>query len=145
MKVVIQRVREASVTVEGRTVGRIGRGYLVLVGFTAGDDAGVIDWMAGKINGLRVFEDGEGRMNQSVADVGGSVLVVSQFTLYADVSRGRRPSFIRAAPPETAVLLYERFIEALRAEELTVASGEFGAAMDVSLVNDGPVTLVLER
>jgi D-tyrosyl-tRNA(Tyr) deacylase len=127
-------------------VGSVGAGYALLVGFTEGDGDEEIGWMADKITGLRVFPDGEGKMNRSLEDVEGEVLVVSQFTLYGDVRKGRRPSFVDAARPEVAVPLYERFVEALRACGVgRVETGEFGAAMEVELVNDGPVTLVLER
>jgi len=143
--VVLQRVREASVAVDGNTVGAIERGFLALVGFAPGDAEDAVEWMAEKVVGLRVFEDDAGKMNRALADVGGAVLVVSQFTLYGDTSRGRRPSFIGAAPPEVAEPLYERFAEAVRRRGVTVAMGVFGAVMDVALVNEGPVTLVLER
>ena len=146
MRVVVQRVREASVTAEGEVLGAIGPGLVVLVGFTAGDDADRARWMADKVARLRIFNDAAGRMNRSVLDVSGEVLAVSQFTLYGDATKGRRPSFIRAARPEAAVSLYESFLAALR--ELlpaAVQSGRFGAAMEVALVNDGPVTLVIER
>lgn len=145
MRVVLQRVREASVAVDGRIVGSIGPGFVLLVGFTGGDGDDAVAWMADKVIGLRVFNDTEGKMNRSLAEVGGSVLVVSQFTLYGDTSRGRRPSFIDAAEPELAKPLYERFADALRERGVIVATGVFGAVMDVALVNDGPVTLVLER
>ncbi|HSR40711.1 MAG TPA: D-aminoacyl-tRNA deacylase [Longimicrobiales bacterium] len=146
MRVVLQRVRRASVRVDGETVGEIGRGHLLLVGIGREDDEDTVEWMADKVVGLRVFADEEGRMNLSLADVGGEVLVVSQFTLYGDTSKGRRPSFLGAADPEVAVPLYEAFIDAVRSRAPgTVASGEFGAMMDVELVNDGPVTLILER
>jgi len=145
MRLVLQRVSAASVTIDGRTVGVIERGYLVLVGFTAGDGEAQIAWMADKIAGLRVFPDQEGRMNRDLRDVGGSALVVSQFTLYADARKGRRPSFVDAALPDVAEPLYERFVQALRDRGVPVATGVFGAIMDVALVNDGPVTLVLER
>ena len=145
MRTVIQRVSRASVTVDGNTVGTIGAGLLVLVGFTPGDDQGRIDWMADKIVGLRVFRDDDGKMNRSIADVGGSVLVVSQFTLYGNVSKGRRPSFVDAAAPDEAIPLYEAFVAALRERGVAVETGEFGAVMEVDLVNDGPVTLVVER
>jgi D-tyrosyl-tRNA(Tyr) deacylase len=118
---------------------------LVLVGFAPPDGASHVEWMADKVAGLRIFSDAAGKMNLDLAAVGGAVLVVSQFTLYGDASKGRRPSFIGAAPPEVAVPLYESFIAALRARGLPVETGEFGAMMDVELVNDGPVTLVLER
>jgi len=145
MRVVLQRVSSASVSVEGRAVGAIGRGFLVLVGFTAADGEEQAAWMADKIVGLRLFADEAGKMNLSLGDVGGSVLVVSQFTLYADARKGRRPSFVDAADPDHAVPLYERFVELLRGRGVTVETGEFGALMEVGLVNDGPVTLILER
>jgi D-tyrosyl-tRNA(Tyr) deacylase len=145
MRVVLQRVSSASVTIEGEVVGRIGRGYLLLAGFTHTDTAAQVDWMAEKVAGLRLFTDVEGKMNLGLAEVGGAVLVVSQFTLYGNAEKGRRPSFIDAARPETAIPLYERFVEQLRAQGLEAATGRFGAMMDVALVNDGPVTLVLER
>lgn len=145
MRAVVQRVSRASVTVEGRVTGRIGRGLLVLVGFAPTDVPDQVEWMADKVAGLRVFADDEGKMNRDLAAVGGGVLVVSQFTLYGDASRGRRPSFIGAAPPEVAIPLYEALIAALRARGIPVETGEFGAMMDVELVNDGPVTLILER
>jgi D-tyrosyl-tRNA(Tyr) deacylase len=145
MRAVVQRVSRASVRVDGREVGSIGRGLLVLLGVARGDDSGKVSWMADKIAGLRIFADEEGKMNRDVASVGGEVLVVSQFTLYGDVSRGRRPSFVEAAPPEEAIPLYEAFVAALRDRGLRVATGEFGAMMQVELVNDGPVTLVIER
>ncbi len=126
-------------------LGRIERGYCLLVGFTHSDTADQVRWMVDKIAGLRVMEDGEGKMNLSLADVGGSVLVVSQFTLYGDASKGRRPSFIDAARPEVAIPLYDLFCEELRGRGLEVATGEFGAMMEVEILNDGPVTLVLER
>ncbi len=145
MRIVLQRVSEARVTVEGRLTGEIGRGLLLLVGFTATDTAEVVDWMADKIATLRIFGDDAGKMNLSLAEAGGGVLVVSQFTLYADAAKGRRPSFVAAASPDLAVPLYERFVEAFRVRGYPVATGEFGAMMDVQLVNEGPVTLVLER
>lgn len=131
---------------EGRVTGSIGLGFLVLVGFRAGDGNDQIAWMADKVLGLRVFPDEDGKMNQGLEEAGGSLLVVSQFTLYADARRGRRPSFVHAAPPEVAVPLYERFVGALR-ERVPgrVETGVFGAHMDVELVNDGPVTLILEK
>jgi len=146
VRVVVQRVSRAEVRVEGDVSGRIGRGFLLLVGFAEDDDDSALAWMADKLAGLRVFPDEEGRMNRSADDVAAAFLVVSQFTLYGDVSRGRRPSFVGAAAPDTAVPLYERFIALL--EERApgrVASGEFGALMEVELVNDGPVTLIVER
>jgi D-tyrosyl-tRNA(Tyr) deacylase len=141
----VQRVSRASVTVNGRVVGNIGRGLVVLVGFAPPDGTSQVEWMADKVAGLRVFSDDAGKMNLDLAAVGGAVLVVSQFTLYGDASKGRRPSFVGAAPPDQAVPLYQAFIEGLRSRGLPVATGEFGAMMDVELVNDGPVTLILER
>ena len=145
MRVVLQRVSQASVTIGGRVAGAIGRGFCLLVGFTHDDTAERVDWMAEKVVGLRLFSDAEGKMNLGLAEVQGAVLVVSQFTLYGDASRGRRPSFIDAARPETAIPLYERFIAALRSRGLEVATGEFGAEMLVQIHNDGPVTLILDR
>jgi D-tyrosyl-tRNA(Tyr) deacylase len=146
VRVVLQRVSRARVTVEGRTTGGIGAGLLLLVGFRQGDGEGQIVWMADKVLGLRVFPDADGKMNLGLDDAGGDLLVVSQFTLYGDTRKGRRPSFVDAAPPELAVPLYERFVEVLRARTPgRVETGEFGAHMHVELVNDGPVTLVLER
>ncbi|HET7039702.1 MAG TPA: D-aminoacyl-tRNA deacylase [Gemmatimonadales bacterium] len=141
----MQRVSRASVTIQGQVVGKIGAGFLVLAGFTAGDGDEAIEWMADKLANLRIFPDGDGKMNRSLLETGGAALVVSQFTLYGDASRGRRPSFVGAAQPDVAEPLYRRLVEALRARGLTVATGEFGAMMAVELVNDGPVTLVLER
>lgn len=145
MRVVVQRVSRAAVRVEGESVGSIGRGLLVLVGFGPEDGGEEVDWMAGKLAGLRIFPDEEGRMDRSVQEVGGAMLVVSQFTLYGDVSRGRRPSFVGAADPGPAEALYDDFLERCRATGVPVESGAFGAMMEVELVNDGPVTLVVER
>ena len=145
MRVILQRVSKASVTIDGRVAGAIGRGFCLLVGFTHGDTGEQVDWMADKGSGLRRFPDAEGKMNLGLAEVGGAVLVISQFTLYGDAAKGRRPSFIDAARPETAIPLYERFIAALRARGLETATGEFGADMQVEIHNDGPVTLTLER
>ena len=128
-----------------RTTGEIGRGFLVLVGVTHADTDEHARWMAEKIAGLRVFEDAEGKMNLALSDVSGAVLVVSQFTLYGEASKGRRPSFIDAARPDVATPLYEAIVAQLREQGLPVATGEFGAHMDVELVNDGPVTIWLER
>ena len=144
LRVVIQRVTEARVRVGGEIVGAIGLGLVVLVGFAADDAEAQMTWMADKLWGLRVFADEEGRMNRSARDVGGALLIVSQFTLYGDASRGRRPSFTGAARPEAARALYDRFVELCRARG-EVAEGEFGAMMEVELTNDGPVTLLLER
>jgi len=145
MRVLLQRVSRAEVRIAGAVRGQIGRGFLLLVGFTAADTPDAVEWMADKVTGLRLFADAEGKMNLGLEDVGGALLVVSQFTLYGDARKGRRPSFIDAARPEIAIPLYERFIELLRARGSQVETGEFGAMMDVELVNDGPVTLWIER
>lgn len=146
MRVVLQRVSRARVRVGERTTGEIGRGLLLLVGFSGTDTDDASAWMAEKVLGLRVFPDDEGKMNRSLDEIGGAVLVVSQFTLYGDARKGRRPSFVDAAAPALAIPLYERFVALLRAGAPgRVETGEFGALMDVELVNDGPVTLVLER
>lgn len=144
MKVVIQRVSEAEVRVRGESVARIGRGFLVLLGAEKGDDDGRADEAARRVAGLRVFNDENGKMNLDLAAVGGSVLVVSQFTLAADLSRGRRPGFERALGGDEARPLYERFVRALESHDVPVATGVFGEMMDVALVNDGPATFVLE-
>jgi D-aminoacyl-tRNA deacylase len=144
MRAVIQRVAGAQVTVQGEVVGQIGRGYLVLLGVTAADGEAEAALLARKIAGLRVFEDDGGKMNLALADVGGAVLAVSQFTLYADVRKGRRPSFIAAARPEQAEPLYQRFCTLLQAEGVPVQQGVFQAEMQVSLVNDGPVTIWMD-
>ena len=144
MRAVVQRVREASVSVDGLVVGACGPGFLVLVGVADDDTSAEAERLAGKVARLRVFEDARGRFDASLADVGGEALAVSQFTLLADTSKGNRPSFTRAAAPELAEPLYARFCEALEAEGVRVAKGTFGARMQVSLVNDGPVTIVLD-
>jgi D-aminoacyl-tRNA deacylase len=145
MRVVLQRVSHASVAIDGRTAGAIDRGFCLLVGLTHGDTEATVDWMAEKVAGLRLFSDADGKMNLGLDEVRGGVLVISQFTLYGDASKGRRPSFIDAARPETAIPLYERFVAALRSRGFEVATGEFGADMQVEIHNDGPVTLILER
>jgi len=145
LRALLQRVSRAEVRVGNRVTGRIGAGLLVLVGFTHTDAEEQVAWMADKIVGLRIFGDAEQKMNLGLADIGGSALVVSQFTLYGDVQKGRRPSFIDAARPEQAIPLYERFVALLRERGVPTETGEFGAMMDVELVNDGPVTLWLER
>ena len=145
MRVLLQRVSRAAVRVGDRTTGAIERGFLLFVGFTHADLEANAAWMAEKVAGLRLFADAEGKMNLALDEVGGAVLVVSQFTLYGDAQKGRRPSFIDAARPEQAIPLYERFVALLRERGLHVETGEFGAMMDVELVNDGPVTLWLER
>ena len=145
MRVILQRVSRASVAIGGRVTGAIERGFCLLVGFTHGDTEAAVDWMAEKVVGLRLFSDSAGKMNLGLDEVGGEVLVISQFTLYGDTAKGRRPSFIDAARPEVAIPLYQRFIAALRGRGLEVASGEFGADMLVEIHNDGPVTLILDR
>ena len=145
MRVVLQRASRAAVRIDGQTVGAIGRGFVVLAGFAPADGEPALAWMADKIAGLRLFADAEGKMNLPLAAVGGELLVISQFTLYGDASKGRRPSFVDAAPPAVAEALYDRFVALLRERGLKVETGRFGAMMDVELVNDGPVTLVLER
>jgi D-tyrosyl-tRNA(Tyr) deacylase len=145
MRVVLQRVLRAFVTIEGRVSGAIDRGFCLLVGFTDGDTESQVDWMTEKVAGLRLFTDADGKMNLGLDEVGGALLVISQFTLYGDASKGRRPSFIGAARPEVAAPLYQYFVKTLRARGLTVASGEFGADMLVEIHNDGPVTLILDR
>ena len=150
MRVLLQRVSRAEVRARGsdgssRVTGRIGVGFVLLVGFTSADAEEQLAWMAEKVIGLRVFADDEGKMNRSLMDVGGALLVVSQFTLYGDARKGRRPSFVDAAPPGIAIPHYERFLALLRESGAPVETGEFGAMMDVELVNDGPVTLWLER
>ncbi|MGH7593803.1 MAG: D-aminoacyl-tRNA deacylase [Gemmatimonadales bacterium] len=145
MRVLLQRVSRASVAIDGRIVGAIDVGLMLLVGFTHGDTGEAVRWMAEKVTGLRIFSDSEGRMNRDLAAVGGAVLVVSQFTLYGDAAKGRRPAFIKAARPDVAMPLYLAFLADLRGRGLTVTSGEFGADMQVSLINEGPVTLMLEH
>jgi D-tyrosyl-tRNA(Tyr) deacylase len=145
MRAVVQRVSQASVTVDGKVVGTIGPGLVILLGVTHGDGPAQADWLASKVAGLRVFEDSAGKMNLSLLDVEGQALVVSQFTLYGDARKGRRPSFVDAAPPEMADLLIQRFAETLRQRGILVEMGVFGAHMLVEIHNDGPVTLILER
>ncbi|MGA2596276.1 MAG: D-aminoacyl-tRNA deacylase [Bryobacteraceae bacterium] len=144
MRIVVQRVSEASVEVAGETVGSIGGGLLLLLGITHADTTAQADFLAAKIAGLRIFPDEEGKMNRSVKDAAGSILVVSQFTLYGDTRKGRRPSFDAAAPPEQARTLYEYFVECLRAAGFEVRTGVFQATMQVKLINDGPVTFIVE-
>ena len=151
MRVLLQRVSRAEVRITDdatdtpRVAGRVGVGFLLLVGLTHGDGEEQLAWMADKVAGLRLFGDADGKMNLALADVGGGCLVVSQFTLYGDAVKGRRPSFVDAARPEVAIPLYERFVALLRERVPRVETGEFGAMMEVELVNDGPVTLWLER
>jgi D-aminoacyl-tRNA deacylase len=144
MRAVVQRVSRARVTVAEEIVGEVGRGLLVLLGATHADNEADADYLAGKIGGLRVFEDENGKMNLDTASVRGGILVVSQFTLYGDVRRGKRPSFDDAAPPERAIQLYEYFVERIRATGLPCHTGQFQAMMQVELVNDGPVTILLD-
>ena len=146
MRIVLQRVKSASVAVEGEKVSEIGPGLLLLVGVASGDGESEADWLAKKVSGLRVISDDEGKMNRSVVESGGEVLAVSQFTLLGDVRKGRRPSFVGAAPPGVAEPLFDLFCEKLRGAGVrAVETGRFGAMMDVALVNDGPVTILLER
>ena len=144
MRAVVQRVTSASVSVAGERIGSVGLGFLILLGVTQGDGEREADYLAAKCAGLRVFRDAEDKMNLSLADVGGGALVVSQFTLYGDCRKGNRPAFVAAARPETAVPLYERFVAKLREAGIPVETGEFGADMEVSLVNDGPVTILMD-
>jgi D-tyrosyl-tRNA(Tyr) deacylase len=144
MRVVVQRVSRASVSIDGEVVGRIDRGLMVLLGVTHEDTPKQARWLAEKVIGLRIFNDADGKMNLGITDVGGAVLVVSQFTLYGDAQKGRRPSFIAAARPEQAIPLYEEFVNGIKALGVPVETGRFGAMMQVELVNDGPVTLIVE-
>jgi D-tyrosyl-tRNA(Tyr) deacylase len=145
MRIVLQRVARASVSIDGRVVSKIGKGLLLLVGVGSGDSEERLSWLAEKCVTLRIFPDEEDRMNRSLLDVGGEVLAISQFTLYADTRKGRRPSFIEAAPPGEAEPLFDRFVEIVRGHGVTVRNGVFGAMMDVELVNEGPVTIVMEK
>ncbi len=144
MRAVVQRVSQAAVEVDGGLVGRIGTGLLVLLGVADDDAEKDADYLAGKIVHLRIFEDAAGKLNRSLVDCGGEMLVVSQFTLYGDCRKGRRPSFVKAAAPDKGNALYRHFVEAVRGRGVTVATGRFGAMMAVSLVNHGPVTLIVE-
>ncbi len=144
MRAVVQRVSRAKVTVDGEITGEIARGYVVLLGVAEGDTQADVIYMAQKIVGLRIFEDGDGKMNLGLADIGGGMLVVSQFTLLGDTRKGRRPSFIAAARPEIADALYRSFIAEVQGQGINVATGRFQTHMDVELVNDGPVTLLID-
>lgn len=144
MKVVVQRVKESNVKVDGKVVGEIGKGLMLLVGFTEGDDFDEIKWMINKVLNLRIFDDSEGVMNLSVKDVGGSILSISQFTLYGDPKKGNRPTYIKALNGEKAEVLYDKFNELL-SNEIKLEKGIFGADMDVSLINDGPITIIIEK
>ena len=145
MKLVVQRVKQAEVKVKGNSVGKIEKGFLILLGVTHEDAKENVDKLVKKVCGLRVFEDQNGKMNLSIKDIGGELLIVSQFTLYADTKRGNRPSFVKAAAPEKANELYEYFISECKKNGIKVETGEFGAHMEVSLVNDGPVTIIIEE
>jgi D-tyrosyl-tRNA(Tyr) deacylase len=145
MRLILQRVSRAAVRIDRQVIGEVGRGYCILVGLTHTDTPAEVQWMAEKVVGLRLFADAEGKMNLGLGEIGGEVLVISQFTLYGNAEKGRRPSFIDAARPEVAEPLYEEFVARLRALGVTVATGRFGAMMEVEIHNDGPVTLVLER
>lgn len=145
MRLVIQRVKRASVSVDGQIVGRCGHGLCILAGVRVGDTEAEAKWLAAKVAGLRIFEDDQGKMNRSIVDAGGSALVISQFTLYADARKGRRPSFVDAELPDKAEPLVVKFVEFLRAEGVPAETGVFGALMLVEIHNDGPVTIILER
>jgi len=145
MRIVLQRVSKAGVTVRGELISRIGRGLLLLVGVGREDDDAKMAWLAEKCVNLRIFPDEEDKMNRSLLDVGGEILAISQFTLYGDTLKGRRPSFVEAAPPEEAQKHFNRFVELLGGYDVPVSKGIFGAMMDVELVNDGPVTITIER
>lgn len=144
MRVVIQRVKDASVTINSKEKRSIGQGYMILLGITNDDDKEDIDWLVRKIIGLRVFADSEGKMNNAITAIEGSILLISQFTLYASTKKGNRPSYISAAPPEIAIPLYEQMIEALTQTGIKIKTGEFGADMQVALINDGPVTITID-
>lgn len=145
MKLVVQRVKQAEVKVKGNSVGKIEKGFLILLGVTHEDAKENVDKLVKKVCGLRVFEDQNGKMNLSIKDIGGELLIVSQFTLYADTKKGNRPSFVKAAAPEKANELYEYFISECKKNGIKVETGEFGTHMEVSLVNDGPVTIIMEE
>jgi D-tyrosyl-tRNA(Tyr) deacylase len=141
---VVQRVKQSGVSVNSQPVGKIGHGLLVLLGVARPDEAGDAKYLADKIAHMRIFGDDDGKMNRSLIDTGGEMLVVSQFTLQGDCRKGRRPSFVKAAPPDQAMALYQHFVDSVKSMGISVATGEFGAMMDVSLINDGPVTLIVE-
>ncbi len=145
MRIVLQRVKHASVSVDGEVIGKIQRGYMLLVGFGPDDDEETLDWLVHKVTNLRVFESEPGKMNLGLKDVKGAILSISQFTLYADVKHGNRPGFSKAAKPELAEKLYDQFNAKLRATGIPVATGKFGADMQVDLLNDGPVTILYEK
>jgi D-tyrosyl-tRNA(Tyr) deacylase len=145
MRVIIQRVSRAKVTIDNKINGEIEKGLMILVGFKNDDTESQLDWMCNKIAGLRIFSDAEGKMNLSVKDVNGAILLISNFTLYGDAQKGFRPSFSEAARPEIAILLYEKMIEKLKKYKINVENGIFGTMMDVELINDGPVTISIEK
>ncbi|MDD3125610.1 MAG: D-aminoacyl-tRNA deacylase [Candidatus Kapabacteria bacterium] len=146
MKAVVQRVKKAKVTIDNEVVGEIGAGLLVLVAIHEEDTTKTLEWMANKLENLRIFEDNDGKMNRSVKDISGKILVVSNFTVYGDTAKGYRPSYSHSAPPQIAEPLFEQFVDYLRTNfEIPIATGRFGAMMDVELVNDGPVTLIIEK
>lgn len=145
MKVVIQRVSQASVEIEGRINGEIGVGLMILVGYSKDDTTEIIDWMCHKIAGLRIFTDDEGKLNNSLQDVDGSILLISNFTLYGDANKGFRPSYSNAAPPDIAIPLYNYTIDKFKKMNINIQTGIFGAMMNVKLINDGPVTIILEK
>ena len=145
MRVLVQRVKEAKVLVNGQIIGQIGKGILVFLGIAKGDNITQAEWLVKKVCSLRIFADKNSEFNLSLKEIGGEILVVSQFTLYGDCRKGRRPSFDQAAPPPEAVLLYESFIKFIKQQGIKVATGEFGTLMQVHLINDGPVTLILEK
>jgi D-tyrosyl-tRNA(Tyr) deacylase len=144
MRVVLQRVTRASVSVENKIIGKINKGLLILLGITHTDNEQDVKWIVNKISGLRIFSDENGKMNKSIEDVNGEILLVSQFTLYGDSKKGRRPSFIDAAKPDIAIPLYEKVIEAIKIKNINITTGIFGADMKVELLNDGPVTLIID-
>lgn len=145
MRVVIQRVSSSEVEIEGKVYGKIGKGFLVLVGFAENDTLEKVNWMCTKIIGLRIFSDKDGKMNLSIKDIGGEILLVSNFTLYADSSRGNRPNFTSAAKPETATPLYDYMVQELRKTDIKIETGIFGAMMNIQLTNDGPVTIIIDK
>lgn len=144
MRIVLQRVSEASVTIDNRVEGQISQGFVLLLGITDGDSEQDIEWLIQKTLGMRIFSDEQGLMNKSLRDIGGSILLISQFTLYASTKKGKRPSFIKAARPDVAIPLYESFIKKVRKQDVLIETGIFGADMKVSLVNDGPVTIIID-
>jgi len=144
MRVVVQRVTKAQVSVEGNVIGKIKEGLLILLGITHGDNEKDAKWLVNKISGLRIFSDENGKMNKSIEDIEGEILLISQFTLYGDARKGRRPSFIEAAKPDIAVPLYNKFIDLVKEKNIKISVGEFGADMKVELLNDGPVTMIID-